>query len=85
MAEENEHIQMLIAARENQVLERRKIVTILAEKFQRGHSADNFISVQSTIEALERAITHERVLAGDWNPRAYPNPFIFSLASPGPL
>jgi hypothetical protein len=81
MAEENEHIKKLRAALEKAVEQRRIVADSLAETFRRGHTEetwDAFISIQNTIEAIARAITHERVLAspGD-DPKTSPNPIGF--------
>jgi hypothetical protein len=66
MAQDNEHVQKLIAARDREVMHRRDIAKALAEKQDRG-DAENmreaFIKIQDGIEAIERAIWHERYIA----------------------
>jgi hypothetical protein len=66
MAEENEHIQKLIAARDREMRERREIAATLAQKYERGTTEnyrERFITVQNAIEAIERAIAHEEFIA----------------------
>ena len=78
MAQDNEHVQKLIAARNRVVTHRRGIVEALAEKHDRGDTEnmrEAFIKIQDVIEALERAIWHERYIA---DPKAEPfSPFGF--------
>jgi hypothetical protein len=72
MTEDNEHVQMLIAARDREVTHRRGIVEALAEKHDRGdteHLREVFIKIQDVIEAIERAVWHERYIA---DPRSEP-------------
>ena len=67
MAQDNEHAQKLIAARDRQVTHRRDIAKTLAEKQDRGDTEnlrEGFIKIQNVIEAVERAIQHEKMLAG---------------------
>ena len=66
MAQDNEYIQKLIAARDRQVTHRRDIAKALAEQQNRGDTEnliDAFIKIQGAIEAIERAIWHERYIA----------------------
>ena len=63
MAQENEHVRKLIEARHRQVEQRRTIA--LAQPYERGETEgvrQAFIIIQSTIEAIERAIEHEEDL-----------------------
>ena len=65
MAEENEHSKKLIAAREREVGHRRDVVGALAEAYRRDHTEDMreaFISIQNTIEAIDRAIADEKLI-----------------------
>jgi len=65
MAQENEHIRKLIKARDRQVEQRRTIADTLAQPYERGETEgvrQAFIIIQSTIEAIERAIDHEEGL-----------------------
>jgi hypothetical protein len=67
MAQDNEYVQKLIAARDREVAHRRDIAGHLAEKYNRGdteNTRETFIKIQETIEAIERAIWHERYIAG---------------------
>ena len=68
MAQENEHIRKLIEARHRQVEQRRTIADALAQPYERGETEgvrQAFIIIQSTIEAIERAMEHEEVLEGE--------------------
>jgi HD superfamily phosphohydrolase YqeK len=56
MAQDNEYVQKLIAARDREVVHRRDIAERLAVKYNRGD--------KETIEAIERAVWHERYIAG---------------------
>ena len=65
MAQENEHVRKLIEARDRQVELRRTIADALAQPYERGETEgvrQAFIIIQSTIEAIERAIEHEEDL-----------------------
>ena len=67
MAQDNEYVQKLIAARDREVTHRRDIAKTLVEKHDRGDTEnlrEGFIKIQNVIEAIERAIQHEKVLAG---------------------
>ena len=78
MAQDNEYVQKLIAARDREVAHRRDIAWVLAEKHNRGdmeNMGEAFIKIQDVIEAIERAVWHERYIA---NPRSEPfSPFGF--------
>jgi hypothetical protein len=78
MAQDNEYVQKLIAARDREVTHRRDIVEALAEKQNRADTEnmrEAFIKIQDVIEAIERAILHERYIAG---PKSEPfSPFGF--------
>jgi hypothetical protein len=67
MAQDDEYVQKLITARDREVTHHRNIVEALAEKHDRGDT-DNlreaFIKIQDVIEAIERAVWHERYIAG---------------------
>jgi hypothetical protein len=65
MAQENEHIRKLIEDRDRQVEQRRDLADALAQPYGRGETEEvrqAFIIIQSTIEAIERAIQHEEDL-----------------------
>jgi hypothetical protein len=78
MAQDNEYVQKLIAARDREVTHRRDIVEALAEKQNRADTEnmrEAFIKIQDVIEAIERAILHERYIA---SPKSEPfSPFGF--------
>ena len=66
MAQDNEYVQMLIAARDREVAHRRDIARTLAEKQNRGDTEnirEAFIKIQDVIEAIERAVWHEKYIA----------------------
>ena len=66
MAEENEHIKKLIAARDREIAQRRDVAGALGEAYKRGHTENMrqvFIDIQNTIEAIDRAIAHEKLIA----------------------
>jgi hypothetical protein len=81
MAQDNEHVQKLIAARDREVTHRRGIAEALAEKQNRGDSEnirEAFIKIQDVIEAIERAVWHEKYIA---DPKSEPfSPFGFRSA-----
>jgi hypothetical protein len=70
MAENIEAINTLQAARKTLVEERRALSVAMALGYRRRRTDDvhtngmreNFVSIQSTIEAIDRAIAHERLL-----------------------
>jgi hypothetical protein len=67
MTQDNEYVQKLIAARDREVTDRRDIAVRLAEKYNRGDTEnmrETFIKIQDAIEAIERAVWHERYIAG---------------------
>ena len=67
MIQDNEYVQKLIAARDREVVHRRDIAAHLAEKYTRGDTEnmrEAFIKTQDAIEAIERAVWHERYIAG---------------------
>ena len=67
MAQHNEYVQKLIAARDREVAHRRDIAEVLAEKHNRGdmeNMGEAFIKIQNVIEAIERVVWHERYIAG---------------------
>jgi hypothetical protein len=66
MTQENEHVKVLIAARDSLVTERRDTAVALSKPYRRGHSEetlDLFTRLQQAIQAVEEAIKHERGLA----------------------
>ena len=69
MAHDSEHQKKLTDARDRVVAERRQISDALAQEYKHGHSVEmreRFISIQNTIEAIDRAIADERrITSGD--------------------
>jgi len=71
MAEEVDPIRTLVAAADKLVEERRALVVAIALGYRRrrtddGHANDMrevFISIQNTLEAIDRAIAHEKLIA----------------------
>ena len=66
MAQDNEYVRKLIAARDREVTHRRDIVEALAKKHNRGDTEnmrEAFIKIQDVIEAIERAVWHEKYIA----------------------
>jgi hypothetical protein len=76
MADENDHLAKLVAARSRMVIERREVASALTEKYKRGHTDDMrelLVQIQATIDAIDRAIADEKktISLGSWpiNPR----------------
>jgi hypothetical protein len=68
-----DYVQKLMQARDREVAQRRKVADSLAGEYRRGHTEDiseAFINIQNAIEAIERAIEHERALAGPHIPQS---------------
>jgi hypothetical protein len=71
MAEEIEPIKTLKAARDKLVEERRALSIAIALGYRRRRTDDShttdmreaFIGIQNTIEAIDRAIAHEKLIA----------------------
>jgi hypothetical protein len=63
MVQKNEHIKNLTAARDREVLHRREVAGALAQKYDRAHTEITFISIQNTIDAIDRAIADERLIS----------------------
>jgi hypothetical protein len=78
MAQDNEYVEKLIAARDREVAHRRDVAKLLAGKYNRGdteNTREYFIKIQEAIEAIERAVWHERYIA---DPKSEPfSPFGF--------
>jgi hypothetical protein len=63
MAQKLEHIRNLVAARDREVLHRREVAGELAKKYDRAHTEITFISIQNTIDAIDRAIADEKLIS----------------------
>jgi hypothetical protein len=67
MTERNDYIQKLESARDHEVTQRRNLAAkLVSDNLEGGNpnARQSFIEVQNTIEAIERAIQHEKSLAG---------------------
>ena len=56
MAQENEHVKKLIAARERMIQDRRNLADALANEYKGGHTErmrDSFVVTQNAIEAID--------------------------------
>jgi hypothetical protein len=77
MANENEHLAKLVAARSRMVTERREVASALTEKYKRSNT-DNMrellVQIQTTIEAIDRAIADEKNMTNDTTAGAVCNP-----------
>ena len=77
IANENEHLAKLVAARSRMVTERREVASALTEKYKRSHT-DNMrellVQIQATMEAIDRAIADEKNMANDTTAGAVCNP-----------
>jgi hypothetical protein len=63
MAQKNKHIKNLTAARDREVTHRREVAGALAQKYDRAHTEITFISIQNTIDAIDRAIADEKLIS----------------------
>ena len=64
--QENEHVKQLSAARSRLIADRRHAVQAIAEENRRGLNGDTcdaLILIQTTIEAIDRALADETKLA----------------------
>jgi hypothetical protein len=74
MTQENDHIQTLIAARGREIEQRPNAAKTLAQQYVRGDTEylrENFVKIQETIEAINRAIADEEVIESR-EPRSSP-------------
>jgi hypothetical protein len=84
MAQENEHIQKLVAARDRMISDRRLLAEALASGYKDGDTErmrDSFIVAQKTIEAIDRAIAHETLVARE-RPGSTVPPILFGPSGP---
>jgi hypothetical protein len=80
MDNENAHLKQLFAAREKEIGRRREIASALAAKYKKGYTENMgklFTEIENTIEAIERAIEHEKFMASNETPGKYTNPTMF--------
>jgi hypothetical protein len=84
MAEDNAHIQILMAARDTEIQHRREVARLLAAKFKKGtteQARNLFMQIQSTIEAIERAIAHEEFIASKETSSSWPGAIGFGAGA----
>jgi hypothetical protein len=87
MAEENEYIRTLIAARVRELGHRREAAKALAKDYARGDSEymrETFVKIQETIEAIERAIAHEEFIESKEAKTSWPVAIGFGPAARSP-
>jgi len=61
------YVDILLTAREKLIAQRRDLAASLAGDYQRGHTDERraqFIEVQLTVEAIDRAVDDERAAYG---------------------
>ena len=84
MAQENGHLKKLAAARERMIHDRRALADALASDYKGGHTeqiGDNFIIAQNAIEAIDRAMAHEALIARE-RPGSVVAPILFGPSGP---
>jgi hypothetical protein len=84
MTQENAEVNKLIAARERMIQDRRKLADALACEYKDGHTErmrDSFIITQNSIEAIDRAIAHETLMARE-KPGSIVAPILFGHSGP---
>ena len=85
MAQENAHVKKLISARERMIQDRRRnLADALANEYKGGHTErmrDSFIVSQNAIEAIDRAIAHETLIARE-KPGSTIAPILFGPSGP---
>ncbi|MGO9046641.1 MAG: hypothetical protein ACLP19_23960 [Xanthobacteraceae bacterium] len=78
------HVKRLIAARERMIEDRRSLADALANEYKGGHTErmrDSFITAQNAIEAIDRAIAHETLIARE-KPGSTLAPILFGPSGP---
>jgi hypothetical protein len=73
------YVERLAAARERLVEDRRAISTELVESYQKGQAETlraRFIQMQTTLDAIDRAIGDERYIAEKGKPLSIMGPLI---------
>ena len=86
MAEELHHVRTLTAARDKLVEERRALAGAIALGYRRRRTDDShandmretFIALQNLIEAIERAIAHEKTFASENHESCVVPPLVLS-------
>ena len=75
MADENEHVKNLETALDRLIERRRHLASELSGEFKRGrteYAQERFNVVQTTIEAVRKAIGEEKVIAEKGKPFVVP-------------
>lgn len=63
VADDNDHLAELLAARARMVAERREVASALTEKYRRSQTNEMrelLVQIQATIDAVDRAIADEK-------------------------
>jgi len=84
MTRENANVNKLVAARERMIHDRRNLADALACEYKGGHTErmrDSFITTQNSIEAIDRAIAHETLMARE-KPGSIVAPILFGHSGP---
>jgi sensor histidine kinase regulating citrate/malate metabolism len=71
MTDDNDHLAKLVAARARMVAERREVARALTEKYKRGQTNEMrelLVQIQTTIDAIDRAIADEKNIASAHSP-----------------
>jgi hypothetical protein len=87
MADYNPHVEELQRARDRELAQRREVAKALAQQYEGGRAEemrDDFIKIQATIEAIERAIAHEEYILSKERNSFWPQAIGFVTASRGP-
>lgn len=84
MDQENAHIKKLVTARDRMIQDRRAHAEALASEYKGEHTEkmrDGFIAAQKAIEAIDRAIAHETLIARE-RPGSIIAPILFGPSGP---
>jgi len=87
MADYNPHVDELQRARDRELAQRREVAKALAQQYEGGRAEemrDDFIKIQATIEAIERAIAHEEYITSKEPKSFWPQAIGFGPAPRGP-
>ena len=71
MTDDNDHLAELLAARARMVTERREVASALTEKYRRSQTNEMrelLVQIQTTIDAIDRAIADEKNIASAYTP-----------------
>ena len=87
MADYNPHIDELHRARDRELAQRREVAKALAQQYEGVRAEemrDDFIKIQATIEAIERAMAHEEYICSKEPKSFWPQAIGFVPAPRGP-